>query len=361
MTVTDILTPCGSSRERGDALLVTALALVVMSIAIIEYVEWQQSSLRESQAERTAEGIVTIQEALYSYRLDPANSLSWPSAIADLNPYIPNFTGGGRNGVGQSYSLHPVTPVTPTSGIFIETDMLTADGAADVARLFPLNGSVPAGTTRVRVGVPVPGHENPRDTVLAVDGNKQMTGSLDMDGNSIVNLAGIVIDGETIDVDTVEMLTDMADLDCTGDERVMLVAGTPDCVAPSSLNTCSDTPPQQSDVHTRWTCTKVYDATGCRWNCISSCGLHYSTRSFWYNRSCADDPNCTPGSGCNVRAGEQMHKWAVCKRGYAKHSTDSGTCYPAWQYHRIECESDPPGISYAWQRTYQCHPHRFMP
>lgn len=324
MIDTAILSPARPSRERGEAYLAAALTLVLIGIAVAGLVTWQQNQVRESQARRTAEGIVAIQEALYSYRLDPANSLSWPSLIADLDPYIPNFTDGGRNGVGQPYSLAAVTPATPTSGILIETDMLTAEGANDVARLFPLNGSVPADTTRVRVGVPAPGHEESRDTVLAVDGNKEMTGTLDMDGNSIVNLAEIEIDGETIDVDTVEMLTEMASLNCTGDERVMLVSGTPTCVAASQKDVCSPNPPKQSNSKLRWNCSKETDSFGCRWKCRSSCAKGYSSTG---TIPCYPDPNAPNWPSRPCATGTRDH--LVCSStSQSTHSSDAGTCVP---------------------------------
>ena len=218
--------------ERGSTLMSLAIVLVLMSTAMGGYLEWKQADLRRAAARRTAEGIVRIEEALHSYRLDSANGSSWPTAIVDLNPYVPGFAASGRNGVGQPYRLVAVTPATPTSGILIETDLLTAEGADDVARLFPLTGTVPAGTTRVRVGVPVPGHEAAREAVLAVDGSRNMRGNLDMDGNDITNLDRVEIDGQTINGEVARLLLALQALECTDDQRLAIVDGTAECLAP---------------------------------------------------------------------------------------------------------------------------------
>ena len=224
--------PREPGRELGNAYLGLSFALVLLAIAMDGYIEWKEADIRRNGAKRTAEGIVRIQTALHSYRLDPAHGYAWPSSIADLNAYIPGLAAGGRNGVGQPYALTASVPATPTSGIFIETDMLTAHGASDVARLFPLTGSVPAGTTRVRVGVPVPGHEAAREAVLARDGSRSMRGSLDVGGNDIMNLDQVEIQGQVIDGDAARLLLALQNLTCTGDERLAIVGGTPQCLAP---------------------------------------------------------------------------------------------------------------------------------
>ncbi|MDE2727419.1 MAG: hypothetical protein OXI19_05315, partial [Gemmatimonadota bacterium] len=208
----------GREKERGEVLLSLALALAVIAALSAAYLNWKHGQNREVAAMRTAEGIVLIQEALYSYRLNPDHGYTWPAAIDDLEPYIPNFAGGGRNGMGQPYSLVAVTPATPTSGITIETDLLTAEAAEDVRRLFPVSGAVSG--TNVRVGVPVPGHEAAREAMLPRDGLRDMEGDLDMGGNEIANVDQVTLDGETLTGTTVKFLQDLAGLSCSGTQRV---------------------------------------------------------------------------------------------------------------------------------------------
>ena len=145
--------------------------------------------LRESIAQRTADDIVLIEEALYSYRLDarptpidPTFSFEWPGSLSALDPYLPSIA-AGRNGMGQTYDIiPPLAPVMRTTPIKIKTDMLTAQRAEDVARLFPLNGKIgtwdtpPLPASWVVVIVPVPGHEAAREAMLARDGTKDMRG-----------------------------------------------------------------------------------------------------------------------------------------------------------------------------------------
>ena len=69
--------------------------------------------LRESIAQRTADGIVLIEEALYSYRLherptyvDPTFPYEWPDSLSALDPYLPGIA-VGRNGLVESYDIIP--------------------------------------------------------------------------------------------------------------------------------------------------------------------------------------------------------------------------------------------------------------
>ena len=72
--------------------------------------------------------------------IDPTFPYEWPGSLSALDPYLPGIA-AGRNGVGQFYDIiPPPAPVMRTTPIKIKTDMLTAQRAEDVARLFPLNG-----------------------------------------------------------------------------------------------------------------------------------------------------------------------------------------------------------------------------
>lgn len=335
-------------KERGEVLLSLALALAVIAALSAAYLNWKHTQNREAAAMRTAEGITLIQEALYSYRLNPDHGYAWPAAIADLEPYIPNFAGGGRNGVGQPYSLVAVTPATPTSGITIATDLLTADAAEDVRRLFPVSGAVTG--TSVRVGVPVPGHEAAREAMLPRDGLRDMEGNLDMGGNEIANVDQMTLDGEVFTGTAVKFLQDLAQLNCSGTQRVRVVSGRPSCVStgggpisppppphtppppppppPPQTLPCPPDPPRPSSLNSRasWSCKSELDGNGaCIKVCRSSCGSGDRTggiRYRYYNKL------------YNTPRGDTCNSYATCGGNTYSYSTDAGTCrYAGCYYH----------------------------
>ena len=328
-------------KERGEVLLSLALALAVIAALSAAYLNWKHTQNREAAAMRTAEGITLIQEALYSYRLNPDHGYAWPSAIADLEPYIPNFAGGGRNGVGQPYTLVAVTPATPTSGITIATDLLTSDAAEDVRRLFPVSGAVTG--TSVRVGVPVPGHEAAREAMLPRDGLRNMEGDLNLGGNEIANVDQMTLNGETLTGTTVRFLQDLSGLNCSGTQRVRVVSGRPSCVStgssspgpgppppppppppetpepPQQLQCPADAPrPASLSSRASWSCRSELDSNGrCIKVCKSSCGSgdragrprYYCHQGGW--GSTCDECNSYV-SGCSPPG---------------SYSTDAGTCW----------------------------------
>ena len=238
-------------RESGFTLLELTIALAVISALAGGWYQWKQSVLRESIAQRTADGIVLIEEALYSYRLDerkpPKNKkypYEWPLILNDLDPYLPGIA-GGRNGVGQSYSLI-LPPATRTAPIKIKTDLLTAQRAKDVKRLFPVNGKIgseiipPLADTWVVVTVPVPGHEAAREALLARDGAKEMTDDLDMGNNNIKNVADeIMIGGQPLNTDNVDLLNQMSALNCPN--AVQINAGTATCAPAANIQGKTET------------------------------------------------------------------------------------------------------------------------
>ncbi len=238
------------NRESGFTLLELTIALAVISVLAGGWYQWKQSVLRESIAQRTADGIVLIEEALYSYRLDvrpapvdPGFPYEWPGALVDLDPYLPGIV-DGRNGVGQSYELiAPLTPTMRTTPIKIKTDMLTVERAEDVARLFPLNGKIgsldtpPLPATQVVVIVPVPGHEAAREAMLARDGTKDMRGNLDMGDHDIVGVDDeIVIGGQSLNTDDVDLLNQMSALNCPN--AIQINGGVAQCATPPECRVC---------------------------------------------------------------------------------------------------------------------------
>ncbi len=236
--------------ESGFTLLELTIVLAVISTLAGAWYQWKQSVLRESAAQKTADGIVLIEEALYSYRLDqrptpvdPDFPYEWPVSLGDLDPYLPGIA-RGRNGVGQPYDLiPPPAPVMRTTPIKIKTDMLTAERAEDVARLFPLNGKIgpldspPLAPGWVVVIVPVPGHEAAREAMLARDGAKDMRGDLDMGDHNIVGVADeIVIGNQGLNTNDVDLLNQMSALNCPN--AVQINAGIARCAQPPQCRIC---------------------------------------------------------------------------------------------------------------------------
>ena len=239
--------------ESGFTLLELTIALAVISALAGGWYQWKQTVLRESIAQRTADGIVLIQEALYSYRLDarpvpidPDFPYEWPGTLAVLDPYLPGIA-AGLNGMGQNYAIiPPLAAVMRTTPIKIVTDLLTDEKAEDVARLFPLNGKIgsldtpPRAAHEVVVIVPVPGHEVAREAMLARDGAKDMLGDLDMGNNNIVGVDDeIVIGGQQLNTGDVDLLNQMSALTCTN--AVQITGGAAQCAPPPECRFCYDT------------------------------------------------------------------------------------------------------------------------
>ena len=294
-----------TAAQRGFTLGELIVVLVVVSSLSVGYMTWKQNVLADLIVQKTADGIILIQEALYGYRMDAAHGYVWPAVISDLDPYLPNFTGGGRNGVGQPYRIDPPPPlVRPTDGLIVETEMLTAAQAQLVARRFPLTGAAVGKT--VRVGVPVPGHEEAREAVLARDGARDMLGDLDMGGNNIadtnlmqstrVTVTGdeIILDGQTLHKNDIQLLQEIAALDCR-DGAVRVAGRTASCVesvtrcrmcataipfpVSTSQGACSTPSSPGRELCTGWTdapawTNRIYDArntAGCFYNFYMQC------------------------------------------------------------------------------------------
>lgn len=235
-------------RQRGMTLLdmvaVVGIAAMLFGAAYAASQTWLESR----RISATEDGVVALAEALYAYRMDPANAGAWPAALADLAPYAPAFSGGGKNGVGKPYAITPPSPLNGIAPVTITTDVLDAGLALAVARQFPNGGS--AVGTEVRVEVPVPGHEPAREAMLSRDGVRAMTGNLDMDGNRIVNAgslsvtgtgAAITLGGQSLSADAIRFLNTLSGLSCTGGERVSVSGRTPSCAATSTTSGTSGT------------------------------------------------------------------------------------------------------------------------
>ena len=197
-------------RRGGFSLLEMLLVIAVMAVVAAEFFDWRQRLAAESVVRRTVDGMMLVDEAVYSYRID--NPGTWPTAMADLAAYL-GTAGGASNGVGNAYSLDP-----RGTRLAIQTTMLDADQARAVARAFPLTASFDAATFQVTFEIPVPGHESAHANLLHLDGSRAMRGDFDVGGFDIA-AAGDVTAGGTVTA---------ADVDASGTvtaEQVDATAG----------------------------------------------------------------------------------------------------------------------------------------
>ncbi|MYH91245.1 MAG: hypothetical protein F4128_10760, partial [Gammaproteobacteria bacterium] len=113
----------GAFRHRqGGSLMLDAMAvLFVTSMLVGVFARQAEKEFRDDQIDHSRTGILIIAEALYAYRINELDSSGrplrqWPGGWADLAGYAPGFAGstpqGGRNGVGQPYSLTAPSPLT---------------------------------------------------------------------------------------------------------------------------------------------------------------------------------------------------------------------------------------------------------
>lgn len=330
--------PPPPDRYQAGSIMPEILAgLAIVAIFLVGYYTTAENRAERKSVTVTGEGIVLLSEALYNFRM---NRQSWPTAMTDLTDYAPTLAaGGGRNGVGQPYEIDPPTPADdPVEPIVISTDVLTAERAEQVAREFPNTATV-NGTT-VEVEVPVPGHEPARNALLARDGERAMTGNLDMGGNDIL------IDGEALTGTTVRFLETLASLECSGTQRVRVVSGQPVCVSTGNTKTPSNPPskkpsepsepsdppsktpsltcpaddPRPSNLDTRagWSCTAGLDGDG---NCVKTCSSSCGT---------GDRPGkpryyCSVGSGWGDTCDDCSSVYTCGGQNYS-YVTDEGTC-----------------------------------
>ncbi len=180
-------------RQGGFGLLEITAALFVTAMLVGLFTRELERSFENAQIDHARAGILILAEALYAYRINELDSAGrpkreWPADFTALQDYAPSFASsppGGRNGVGQPYRVIPPSPLTSNDPIEVRTDMLTNDYAALLSREFPGYATVSGST--VTVEIPVPGHEPARDSLLALDGSRDMSGNLGLATNDISN------------------------------------------------------------------------------------------------------------------------------------------------------------------------------
>lgn len=241
--------PSGRARRQGGYMLYEIIAgIAIASILVGAFYQISTTIAENRRLASTEEGIALISEALYNYRMQERE---WPNSMSDLTAYAPNMAVGMINGFGQPYTLTLTAASTdPVAPITISTTLPTEDIAENVMREFYGRGT--RSGARISVEVPIPGHEPAREALLARDGTRDMDGDLDMDNHdledvdeittntitavnritaSTMSATNINVGGNTVDGTRAGFLNQIAALNCTGDQRVMISGGTASCSA----------------------------------------------------------------------------------------------------------------------------------
>ncbi len=251
-----------AGRQRGFGLLDATVILLVTAVLVALFTRELERSLERAQIDQTRTGVLLLAEALFAYRIQ---SREWPADVGSLAAYAPAFQSGGRNGVGQPYVLVPPTPLTANESIVIRTDGLTTDHAERVRREFPGTASV-SGTV-VSIEIPIPGHEPARDSLLALDGSRPMSGDLGLDAHDIADAdevgvrtdvrvgnrvsvtreidvgSRIIVGGEAVAPGIIRFLNGAGSLGCSGDDRVTISGTTARCAPLPACPVCPVCPP----------------------------------------------------------------------------------------------------------------------
>ncbi len=248
------------SRQGGFSLIEATAVLFVTAMLVGLFTRELDRSLASAQIDNTRAGMLILAEAVSAYRISefpsqtPPEPAAWPADFAALAAYAPAFANttppGGRNGVGKPYSFRVPTPATSNAPIVIETDMEDADFAELLEREF-LGLATRTGSV-VSIEVPVPGHEPARDSLLRLDGSRDMTGDLGLATNDISNAeevrvnTEVEIGGNPVSPNIVRFLNGAAGLGCaTG----VTISGTtascwsPSCATCGALCPCPPCPP----------------------------------------------------------------------------------------------------------------------
>ena len=253
------------SRQGGFTLLEGAIVLFITTAMVGLFTRELERSLENAQIDNTRAGFFIIAEALAAFRISefpsrsPPEPAAWPTNLQSLASYAPAFATGGRNGVGQPYTLQVPAVLTSADPVVIETDMLTADRAERLRRELFGQGTV-TGTT-VSVEVPVPGHEPARDSLLRLDGTRDMTGDLGLATNDISNAEEVRVNTRvqvgtnTVSPNTVRFLNGAQGLGCS--TGVTISGSTASCFAPTCATYRPLCPPSAA------TCSSLYPCPPC--------------------------------------------------------------------------------------------------
>ena len=223
------------ARQRGFVLLAATGAILVGSLMLAGWYHRALGELEKAMVDSTRDAIIAVAEVLYKYRLE--NNNTWPSSMSALSSLAPELSAKARNGVGQPITLVPPSPPShPTDPIAISTNLLDTDLADEVRSEFP--GQARAGTTSVvEIEIPIPGHEPGQrvQDLLVRDGTRDMTGNLDMDGNSILDVrdlhinTSLIVGGQRLDAAGARFANAWASLNCRSDAILTISGGRPGC------------------------------------------------------------------------------------------------------------------------------------
>lgn len=256
-------------RQGGFSLIEATAVLFVTAMLVGLFTRELDRSLASAQIDNTRAGMLILAEAVSAYRIGefpsqtPPQPAAWPADFAALAAYAPAFANttppGGRNGVGKPYSFRVPTPATSNAPIVIETDMEDADFAELLERellgLADRTGSV------VSIEVPVPGHEPARDSLLRLDGTRDMTGDLGLATNDISNAEEVRVNTRvrvgtnTVSPNTVRFLNGAYGLGCS--TGVTISGSAASCFAPTCATYRPLCPPSAA------TCSSLYPCPPC--------------------------------------------------------------------------------------------------
>lgn len=184
-----------SDKQNGSTLTMVLVALVVVSMFIVSQADNIAVGVENQQWRKTGHEGNQILDAVRNYYADASPSLSsrWPVDPIGAKTRLDTLIDGGY--------LTRQTSVYGTSWILAvasddKTAILTLDpGDEDIARL--IAGMLPGGqvvSKKVSTKINRPGDEAIHSLLYARDGNRELTGTLDADGQAIQNAASITYD-----------------------------------------------------------------------------------------------------------------------------------------------------------------------
>lgn len=171
--------PVSIKHQAGFTFGELAIALAVISILTVAFVEFQSDRFREQSVDASSRGFSTLAQASAGFYADTG---AWPTNVAALLT-AQNLTGfNNRNAFGNPYlfTITPPTVASPRPSLTISSDLASIDAARSVQQQFgstaQLTGNV------VSLTVAVPGTEISHDGLLDRFGVRPMEATLRMEG-----------------------------------------------------------------------------------------------------------------------------------------------------------------------------------
>lgn len=181
--------------QRGFTLIEIMVALMVLSILMIPLVNQKANEFQDDIVKLAVGEINDLFQSAQNYAAE--NNGDWPDeATLCANAISTLDTAGFLSGFAAAspYGNNYVTSCTTGAGKRFEITLDT--GSSGKANR--LKGYLPSTTVTgnsITVSVPLPASIPAFDSLLPRDGSREMTGDLDMDGNSILNAENLEFDG----------------------------------------------------------------------------------------------------------------------------------------------------------------------